>query len=214
MKFASRLVFPALAFLFLVQFSAAQLPQFSPFSADLKITTSRAGAPQDINGQVFVGSGHIRMNMNTANHKTSVITDFATKTTDILLPEQQMYLEHKGGQPGRGPDSMTQDLKPYDPDHPCANQPDLTCKKIGTEEVSGRMCDHWQMTDKNGKVSDLWIDQKLHFPVKIVSPDSTMLLTNIKEGEPDAGTFDIPAGYHKMDLSGMMPQGMGGPPHP
>jgi Domain of unknown function (DUF4412) len=194
-------------FLFLTLIAFAQVPQLSPFSADLHITTSRANAPQDITGQVFVGSGHIRMNIDVGGHKTSLITDFATKTTDILLPEQQMYIEHKAGQPGRGPDSMTQDLKPYDPDHPCANQPDLTCKKIGTEEVSGRTCDHWQVTDKNGKVSDLWIDQKLHFPVQVISSDSTMLLTNIKEGQPEAGTFDIPPGFHKMDFGGMMPQG-------
>ncbi len=215
MKSLQRVAFIALTSLALVCLAAAQVPQFSPFTADLQITTSRAGAPQEITGQVFVGSGHIRMNMNGAGHKTSLITDFATKTTDILLPEQQMYIEHKAGQASRGADSMTQDLKPYDPEHPCANQPDITCKKIGTEEVSGRTCDHWQVTDKNGKVSDLWIDQKLHFPVKVTSPDSTMLLTNIKEGEPDAGTFDIPAGYRKMDLGGMMPPpGMGSPPHP
>ena len=56
-------------------------------------------------------------------------------------------------------------------------------------------------------MSNVWIDQKLHFPIKSVSEDSTWELTNIKEGEPDASLFEIPAGYHKMDMGGMM-QGM------
>jgi len=38
------------------------------------------------------------------------------------------------------------------------------------------------------------------------------LLTNISEGEPDASLFQIPAGFKKMDMGGMMPPGMGRPP--
>jgi hypothetical protein len=77
--------------------------------------------------------------------------------------------------------------------------------------VNGRTCDHWEMTDKEGKVTSFWIDQKLHFPLKTVSQNSTMLLSNIKEGEPDAGLFKVPADYHKVDMHGMPPGG-GGPP--
>ncbi len=71
------------------------------------------------------------------------------------------------------PGNFTQDLHPYDPENPCATQPDVTCKKIGVETVSGRTCDHWEMTDKQGKVANVWVDQKLHFPIKMVSQDST-----------------------------------------
>jgi uncharacterized protein DUF4412 len=201
-----------LATLMLATFAVAQVPQISPFSADLQITSRDDRGPLEATGQVYAGSGHIRMNLESAGHETAMITDLATKTTDILLIEQQMYIEHKAGQmPGRGPGSIGQELKSYDPQNPCANQPDLTCKKIGVEEVSGRTCDHWQITDKQDRVTDLWIDQKLHFPVKVTTKDSSMLLTNIKEGQPDAGLFEIPSGYHKLDMGGMRPPG--GPPH-
>jgi len=210
-----RLIVATITSLFLLQLAVAQLPEISPFSADLQITSTRADTGlRDVTGQVYAGSGHIRMNMEGAGHKTALITDFATKTTDILLLEQQMYIEHKVGQtPGRGPDTMTQDLRAYDPEHPCASQPDVTCKKIGVEEVSGRTCDHWEVTDKQGRVTHLWIDQKLHFPIKVTTQDSTMLLTNIKEGQPDASLFEIPSGFHKLDLGGLMPPGAGGQPH-
>jgi len=68
------------------------------------------------------------------------------------------------------------------------------------------------LIDKNGKVVNVWIDPKLHFPVKAVTQDATILLTNIQEGQPDASLFQIPPDFHKMDMSGMMPPGVGGPP--
>jgi len=198
----------------LMQLASAQVPHLTPFSADMEMSSTRADrGPRDMEGKIFVASGHMRMNMDSAGHQTAIITDLATKTVDILMPQQQMYMEHKAGEtPGRGPGSMTRDLKPYDPEHPCATQPDVTCKKIGVEEVSGHTCDHWEITDKQGKVANIWIGQKLHFPIKTVSQDSTLLLSNIKEGEPDASLFQIPAGFHKIDLGGMMPPGGGGPP--
>ena len=61
------------------------------------------------------------------------------------------------------------------------------------------------VTDKNGKVSTAWVDQKLLVPIKSVSSEgATLELTNVKEGAPPAATFELPAGYTKMDLGGMM----------
>jgi hypothetical protein len=217
LKALLRTLLPAIPVLLLLQFASAQLPHLTPFSADLEISSTGSDAGQrDMQGKLFVATGHMRMNMdNPTGRQTAIITDFATKTVDILLVPQQMYIEHKAGDmPGRGPGAgPTQDLKPYDPDHPCATQPDLTCKKIGVEDVSGRTCDHWEITDKGGKVTNLWIDQKLHFPIKTVSQNSTLLLSNIKEGEPDAALFTVPADFHKVDMRGMMPPSGGGPPH-
>ena len=157
----------------------------------------------------------MRMNLsNEGPHEMAMITDFASKTVDVLMVQQKMYIEHKAGQmQGRGPGNLSQDLHPYDPENPCANQPDITCKKIGVETVSGRTCDHWEITDKKGKINNVWVDQKLHFPIKATTPDTSILLSNVREGEPDATQFQIPADYRKMDMGGMMPPGMAGPPH-
>jgi hypothetical protein len=40
-----------------------------------------------------------------------------------------------------------------------------------------------------------------------------MLLSNIKEGEPDASLFAIPAGYHKLDLGSMTMPNSTAQPH-
>jgi Domain of unknown function (DUF4412) len=207
--------FIAVALFLLSAFAYAQLPQITPFTADLQITTTRPEASvQEITGKVYAGNGHVRMNMESGGHSTALITDFASKTTDVLLIDQKMYIEHKvDALRGHSPDMVSDSMKPYDPANPCANEPDVTCKKIGVEQVSGRTCDHWEVTDKKGRVTNLWIDEQLHLPIKAVTNDATMLLSNIKEGEPDASLFTIPAGYHKLDLSSITMPNSTAQPH-
>ena len=84
-----------------------------------------------------------------------LITNLATQTTDMLMPQQHMYMEFNADQaamahrPGMAPS-----IKPFrDPSNPCAYDEGSTCKNLGVEQVNGRSCDHWQVTDKNGKVS-------------------------------------------------------------
>jgi hypothetical protein len=201
MVFAALLALPA----------AAQVPQLTPFSADMHMSTTHGSeGGRDINGKMYVTQGHIRMDMDTGPHGASIlITNMASQTTDMLMPQQHMYMEFNANQammahrPGMAPN-----IKPYhDPSNPCAAEEGATCKNMGVEQVNGRSCDHWQITSKSGKVSNVWIDQKLHFPIKSVNEDSTWELTNIKDGEPAASLFEIPAGYHKMDMGQMM-QGM------
>jgi Domain of unknown function (DUF4412) len=204
----------AAALLLLAHLAAAQTAmQLQSFSADMQFNSTRGGEmTRDMTGKMYFGTGHMRMDVQGGGRGSSVIiTDFKTQTVDILMPEQHLYLEHKAGaMPGHGPDMMP-NVKPLrDPSNPCAGEEGMTCKRIGVEEVNGRTCDHWQIIDKNGKVANVWIDQKLHFPIKTVSEDSTLTLSNIKEGEPSASLFEIPAGYTKMDMGNMMQ--MGRPP--
>ncbi|MDR3747681.1 MAG: DUF4412 domain-containing protein [Acidobacteriota bacterium] len=199
--------------LLLQQLATAQMPmQPVPFSADMQFSSTHAASdnmPREIKGKLYFGSGHMRMDIQGGPRGGSiVITDFKTQTTDIIMPEQRMYMEHKASaMPGRGGPGMA-DIKPLaDPNNPCAHQDGMTCKKVGVEQVDERTCDHWQITDKNGKVSNVWVDEKLHFPIKTVSEDSTWELTGIIEGEPSASLFVVPLNYHKMDLGGVMNTG-------
>ena len=204
--------------LLIPQFMAAQaVPQMKPFSADMEFTSSRgASSMHEMSGKVYVNHEHMRMDMNSGGPAGGAvtITNFATKTMDMLMPAQRMYMEFNSdqGMVARRP-GMAPNIKPMaDPDNPCAGDSGMTCKNLGVEEVNGRSCDHWQMTDKDGHVINSWVDQKLHFPIKSVTQDTTWQLTNIKEGEPEASLFEVPAGYRKMDMGQMMQgaQGMQG----
>src|SRR5208283_974105 len=87
-----RSLLPALAILLLLPLASAQTPKLYPFTADVQVTSTRADrGPQNMTGKLFVGTGHLRMNMEAAGHETAVITDFATQTSDILMVDQQMY---------------------------------------------------------------------------------------------------------------------------
>jgi len=163
-----------------------------------------------VTGKIYVAREHMRMDIDSGPRGgATVITNFPTKTTDVLMTDQHMYMEFNADQAMARRPGMAPNIKPFtDPGNPCANEAGATCKKVGVEEVNGRTCDHWQITDKQGQVTNAWIDQKLHFPIKEVTPDSTWQVTNIKEGEQPASMFVVPAGYQKMDLGQMM-QGMG-----
>ena len=83
-----------------------------------------------------------------------MINNFATHTADMLLVDQKMYMEFNTDQRRmRGPGMP--DVQPLkDPSNPCARMPNMTCKKVGVEQVNGRTCDHWQITDKSGKTTN------------------------------------------------------------
>ncbi|MGC2110118.1 MAG: DUF4412 domain-containing protein [Candidatus Korobacteraceae bacterium] len=189
-----------LTFLLLLPWAVAQ--QLTPFSADIQFTSNRnPNTPHEMNGKMYVDSGHMRMEMQGGPRgETVMINNFATHTADMVLVEQKMYMEYNTEQRRmRGPGMP--DIHPYrDPSNPCGQEAGLTCKKVGVEQVNGRTCDHWQMTDKSGKVTNVWIDQQLHFPIKNVSEDGTWQLTNVREGEPEASLFQVPAGYQRMDM--------------
>ena len=192
----------------------AQDPHLTPFSADMQSSSMQANpVNRDMSGKVYVSQQAMRMDMSGEGPRAAIIiTTFATKTVDILMPQQHMYMEHKAGENPmhRGPN--TSDLHPYDPKNPCASDPGSTCKNLGTETVNGRSADHWQVTHKEGNISDVWIDNSLHFPIKTVSGGTTWQLTNIKEGPQAPNLFQVPAGYQKMDMSGMGAMPGGRPP--
>src|SRR5664279_5708600 len=78
----------------------------------------------------------ICMSAENGGGQSIIITDFKTQTTDILMPAQQMYMEHHAGDmPGRRRQGWS-DIKPLaDPSNPCAADPGTTCKDVGVDEV-------------------------------------------------------------------------------
>lgn len=180
-----------------------------PFSSDMAVTTKTG---EKMPGKFYFSPPKLRMDMSSRGHDVAVITDGKTQTSYIIMSEQHMYMEMHAGQSSPMMPSIPKVDTSIDPKNPCAARTDATCKKVGTETVNGRTCDKWEFTDKktNG-VTTSWIDQKLMFPIKTVNADGTAVeFSNIKEGSPAASLFEVPAGYRKLDMGGMM--GGGRPP--
>lgn len=156
----------------------------------------------------------------------SVIADASTKKEYLLIPEQKQYVEgmHSGSMNGYenapGAEAGTGDGKSgqlprtssigeivdgllFSPvganGNPCEGQHYRGCKQLRTESFGGRICDVWEITDDNYQKTTLWIDRKLHFPIRAQGDDgATIEFTNIKEGQPDDSFFKIPSDYHRL----------------
>ena len=175
----------------------AQVPNIAQFSADMKMSRS---ASDFATGKMYWGGSRMRMDMNANGHDVSMIHDTPKKISYMIMPEQKMYMELSANSPMLG---RTPDIKLYDPSNPCASEEGYTCKKVGAETVNGRPCEKWEFTGPRGNRT-VWIDQKLHFPLRTVSADGHSFdLTNVKEASQPASLFEIPAGYTKMDMGGM-----------
>jgi hypothetical protein len=204
----ARLAVCILLFLAVSAAFAYQMPQ--PFSADM--TTTSASGNLNMSGKMYISMPRMRIDMTSAGQqkspgpmggKMSMIVDGPAKTMYMLMPEQNMYMEFPMDQNS----PMTQRMPKFSDmlkgSDPCSGREGTTCKKLGTETVNGRSCDKWEITEKSGKTETLWMDQKLHFPIKSVVGDITTQYTNIKEGAQDASLFKIPDGYRKMDMGNM-----------
>jgi outer membrane lipoprotein-sorting protein len=205
---SAKLAICILMFLAVPTAFAFQGPQ--PFSADFSTTSSNGNV--HMNGKFFFSLPKMRMdiadtgqrqNAGPFGGKMSMIVDGSSKTAYMLMTEQQMYMEFPMDQNNPMLQRMPK-LQNLSSD-PCSvgNEGDATCKKLGSETVNGRACDKWEVTNKSGKKETLWIDQKLHFPVKSSDGQITSEFTNIKEGAQDAALFKVPPGYRKFDASMM-----------
>jgi outer membrane lipoprotein-sorting protein len=187
---------------------AFQGPQ--PFSADM--ATTSANGNLNMTGKAYFSLPKMRIDMNSSGDqkaagpfggRMSMIVDGSAKVAYMVMTDQHMYMEFPTDQNS----PMTQRMPKIEDllrgGDPCAGREGATCKKVGTEAISGRMCDKWEMTEKSGKTETLWMDQKLHFPLKVIAGDITTVYSNIKEGSQDASLFKVPDGFRKMDMGGM-----------
>jgi outer membrane lipoprotein-sorting protein len=190
-------------FVYVACVAFAQIPGATPFSADMSMKMKDG---KDMNGKVYFSGNKMRQEMNMGGHEVIQIMDMQKKVTDMLMPQQKMYMEMNYGQmmqQQRGP--RMPELKSYDPTNPCAQAEDMTCEKVGTETVNGRSTEKWIFKNKkDGSTMTVWLDRKIHYPIRTVTKDMQMDLTNVQEGMPSASLFEIPAGYRKFDMGGMM----------
>jgi hypothetical protein len=179
----------------------AQMRGMPQFSADM-VMTHRGESMQ---GKIYFGGTKMRFDMSPRGHQSIMIMDMPKQTSYMLMPQEKMYMEFNAAMAGRGHGPMQRpDVKPVDPSNPCASEPGVTCRKLGTEVVNGRTCDKWEFT-REGRTQTVWVDQKLHFMVKTLGSDGSVTeLKNIQEGTQPASLFEIPAGYRKFDMGGMM----------
>jgi len=182
------------------------------FSGD--IVRSKQGA-QIAQGKIYVTKDEVRFEPEGENARNGfVIVNFATHTSQVLMPARKMYMEMPAGQ-GPAAQSMRDFFRPPDPENACsdwmkaATKPGAECHKVGSAVVNGRNTVEYEAKSSEGHSGHVWLDRKIAFPVKWDNEDGGGgELRNIKEGSQPASLFEIPSDYQKMDLGSMgMPGG-------
>lgn len=161
------------------------------FSADMVIKSQEDGVQTM---RLYVGNQKMRVEMKGADAPQMItIIDTQANTLISLMPEARTYMEMAGGE-----DSLDW-LPVFDPNDVEADD-DHAVKKVGTEKINGYVCDKYVATPKKAGLekSTTWVATKLGYPIKSVSPTSSMELINIKEGTQPASLFTVPQGYQKM----------------
>ncbi len=189
-----------IALLLAASFALAQ----TEFSADM------FDAQKGSTGKVYFSKDKVRFESANKDPRTGgvVIMNLMTQTTTVLMNQQHMYMD-------LSPQMASQRtaynfFRTGDADAACADLMQLpqnkggSCRKIGSETVSGRNTVKYEGTNAKGDTGDVWVDPKLHFPVKWAGKNASWELRNIQEGSQPAGLFEIPAGYTRFDMGSMM----------
>jgi len=179
------------------------------FSADI-VNNTKAGSP--VQARAYFSKDKMRFDAQEkgARDKGAVIINFATHSYLVVMAEQHMYME----MPAQTMDQrgMYSFFQTGDVENACSDWLKLsrnvggTCHKVGNESVNGRSAIKYEGTNSSGESSQVWLDPKLRFPVKWQEKNGGGELRNIQEGPQPASLFEIPAGFTKMDLGGMMQQ--------
>ncbi len=159
--------------------------------------------------KVYFGKDKMRFESGeNDNRMGAFIMDFTNHSYLILMAAQHMYMEMPAQvMEKRG---MYDFFHTGDAENACADwlkQPSNqggTCHKVGNETVNGRSTVKYEGTNAKGETGMVWIDPKLRFPVKWQGKNDGGELRNIQEGAQPASLFEVPAGYTKMDMGGMM----------
>jgi hypothetical protein len=132
----------------------------------------------------------------------------------VLLPGRKLYSELK---PGEGAEAAPSASVPPDfsPEKLLgASRPEARYEKLGPDEVNGRATQKYRVT-LEGRTgagreviteSFVWVDEALGMPVKsemtVTASGGAKMMTELREIKEtvDAGLFELPADYRKVDF--------------
>ncbi len=185
-----------------VRHSSAKVRTDLHFSSDIAgVDTGEEGG--SYTGQMYVDGARLRWDMNadmgggSVGRSTIIVTGPAPQDEIYtLLHKEKMYMVSTVA---KSEEDFWGSLRAGD--NPCDGY--QSAENMGKRSVGGRETVRWECRDPEDsdepESADLWIDAKLGIPLRLEYSDgSSFELSNIREGQPPAGTFQLPAGYRKL----------------
>ncbi|MDH3526341.1 MAG: DUF4412 domain-containing protein [Gammaproteobacteria bacterium] len=162
--------FQLVLFLSVLLFASAFARAGVEFSADVVQTIPQQ---DDMHGKIFVGKDRMRTEFKVNDQTMIQIVDTKKQTAYMLNTQNRSYLQRKAG-----PGDMLPGSANVQADNPCAGMPDITCKKLGTEQVNGRTADKWEFENttqaQSGKLL-YWLDRERLIPLRQIMPDGSSI---------------------------------------
>ncbi len=193
--------------MFAVLLSASFALGQSDFSADL-VDTSKPDATAK--AKMYFTKDKARFEPIGNGAKGAFIMNLSTHMSTVVMAQQHMYMEMP--MQASAQRSGYSFFRTGDAEAACGDWVQTssgngsTCRKVGSDTVNGRSAVKYEATSANGDTNTFWIDPKLHFAVKWQNKGGSGELRNIQEGTQPASLFEVPAGFNKMDMGGMMQQ--------
>jgi len=140
----------------------------------------------------FVDHDKTRIEITANDRLTEVIERGDLRVTYVMLKAEKVYFV----------------MKIYDeeedPAEAAAQRGKL--RQVGTEAIDGQECDKYELDSGQG-LAYLWEDHKTKVPVRMKDEGSCIDWRNYHVGPQEAGLFEPPAGYKRVempDMSSMM----------
>lgn len=177
------------------------LLQATDFCADME-TKAKNGQVMVI-GKMCVKGQKSRHEMKQGGRTMIMINRPDKHIAWSLMPQSKQYMEVPitEEEMESQPENWNRDLKKEG-------------KFLGKETINGVECNKYELSEENEKIT-YWISKKDDIPVRILSNEMEVNYKNIHTGNISDSLFEIPSGYHKLNIPnipGMM-QG-GGMPMP
>lgn len=205
------------------------LAQAPPFSADMVVKMGGKQAeemqkylenlrkqgtkvPEGLGGagatyRVYVSGLKMRMDMGTAERKTSMLSDMNPGAKSYTGSHaDRSYLEFQPDQKDAKKRNQAADLARFmrSGGDLCAARTgeaaEGTCKKLGSKVIGGRSCDEYELVSEGGRKQTLCMDARLHFPLRMGTESGSSELQNIAEGPQPDSVFALPPGYTKKEV--------------
>lgn len=146
-----------------------------------------------------------RYDFDEDGQKGAVIANSSSSELIILMPQQKMAMKSPAGSPMSLSSDPLKLMENY--------QENGLMKEEGTETVNGIKCTKsvlWNKDNPTQKMFTMWFSDKYKFPMKMInhidgSEDSGMEMQDLESWTPNETFFEIPSGYHVMEIPAGMP---------
>jgi hypothetical protein len=180
------------------------------FSATVA-TTSETGEAAATPGRVLVTDGKVHLELPDFPDG-HFLFDPSAHIAYFVRPARRVFMEARQSSP------LAPILVVVDPDNPCPRWQTVAlitglggeaqfwqCRRLEAARIGAHDTVRYQAIAPDARSYDVWIDQTLHFPIRVRATVGAVVdITDIVEAPQPPSAFEIPAGFTKFDPQGLI----------